>query len=82
MIGGTVNGVINLPRVDIYTSGTCKFTGSVTAGHIVISGNLTLGWDYIKIWKQQINLNLSTNFYLKIEFYWVKIISIKYFKIL
>ena len=43
MIGGTVNGMLNLPRVDIYTSGVCKFAGSIHAGNLVIGGHVTLG---------------------------------------
>lgn len=43
MIGGTINGVLNLPRVDIFTSGTCKFTGCITAGCLMIGGDVTIG---------------------------------------
>ena len=43
MIDGTVRGVLNFPRVDIYVSGKCRFAGSIDAGNINIEGTLVLG---------------------------------------
>lgn len=35
---GVVEGTINAPGVDIITGGHCTFSGSITAGNIVIGG--------------------------------------------
>ena len=35
MIGGIVNGDVNLPRANIYVKGTCTFNGSITCGNLV-----------------------------------------------
>jgi len=43
LIDGTVDGDIHLPRCTISIQGTCRFKGKVTAGTVLIDGNLTIG---------------------------------------
>ena len=43
LIDGTVEGTVNLPGVDVYTSGNCRFKGNISLKTLYISGNVTIG---------------------------------------